>query len=147
MAVGINPNRQYSNELKEVLDYWITVYKTCARKIPTSPCFEGGIGGHALEYLRELYIEQNNCGASHMSVDNESSQLNVANFFIPIVAVGFAGVITICYVYWTIIRKIFRFSGGKPLDEVMKLLVDENQYVVKSTRFKTVHIVMLEEVY
>merc|ERR1711907_841311 len=81
------------------------------------------------------------------SVDNESSQLNVANFFIPIVAVGFAGVITICYVYWTIIRKIFRFSGGKPLDEVMKLLVDENQYIVKSTRFKTVHIVMLEEVY
>ena len=147
MAVGINSNRAYSQKLLEVLNHWITVFKTCAPKIPTSECWEGGTGGHALEYLRELHVEKNNCGDTHLSHDASTQQLGIANFFVPILGVAVAGIITIFICYWSIFRRIWKFKYAENLDSTVQVLVNDNPYVIKKTKFKTVDILMLQELY
>lgn len=147
MAVGINPNRAYSKKFKEVADHWITVFKTCAPKIKTSPCWEGGNGGHALERLRILHVEKSNCGETHLTQNGQVQQLGISNFFVPICGVVVAGLFTIWFCYWNTIGRIWKFRSTPPLDAALQMLITENPYIVKKTKFKTVDILMLEEIF
>lgn len=115
MAVGVS--YQYPT-LRSVLSYWITELRTCVTVDSDSECYQGTGNGVNLEVLRQQHVEKNNCGDSHLAADGPR-ELNISNFFFPILAVAVAGFAFICWVTYRHLRKMHNFLFYDSIDTVL----------------------------
>jgi len=121
MAIGVGSHDiEFGSKLQEVLSWWVTKYRTCSDRLPSSLCYEGGTGGHSIEWLREYHVDLENCDADHTDSDSGAKQLTVENFILPICMVVLTSLASMLITFQKYIRKVIPYQDGPRLDQVIK---------------------------
>lgn len=116
MAVGVSSQNP---ELRNVIDYWITALRTCSPSDMNGVCPQSGVGGGVnLEILRAQYVDQANCGDSHLSAGG-AVVLGIANFFFPILAVTIAGIIMIMMFSIKYLRRMIPYLQSGDVESIL----------------------------